>query len=104
MRGVQCITDYDLKEQVLLRDGSWDVRVVGDGSAGSEAADSAAREGASILLEEATGALGGMDVSGRVSTWYSFSDRVLSIFCMGSMEFDAARPGETLREHGAYLP
>jgi hypothetical protein len=51
-------------------DPTFDLVVVGGGPAGTVAAIAAAREGVSVLLIEATGALGGMGTSGLVSSWY----------------------------------
>ncbi len=54
----------------------YDVVVAGGGPAGCAAAIAAARSGASVLLIEGSGALGGMGTSGLVSNWGSLSDGV----------------------------
>jgi len=60
-REIPCESEYDLV-------------VAGGGPSGVGAAVAAARQGAKVLLVEATGALGGMGTSGLVSVWYSLSD------------------------------
>lgn len=52
-----------------------DVLVVGGGPAGSAAAIAAAREGASTLLVEQHGFLGGMGTAALVPAWCPFTDR-----------------------------
>jgi hypothetical protein len=65
---------FDLRARgVALSDG-WDVVVAGGGPAGCTAAAAAAREGAKVLLLEATGSLGGMGTSGLVPMWMTFGD------------------------------
>jgi len=71
---------YRMKERSIPLDDSWDVIVVGGGSAGSTAATAAAREGARTLLVEARGALGGMSTSGLVPLWVTFSDQKQIIY------------------------
>lgn len=51
-----------------------DLFIAGGGPAGCAAALRAARNQSSVLLAEATGALGGMGTNGLVSNWYSLSD------------------------------
>ena len=58
-----------------VRDGGkYDVIVVGGGAAGCAAAIRAARDGASVLLIEASGALGGMASGGMVPEFCPFTD------------------------------
>jgi len=52
----------------------FEVIVCGGGPSGCAAATAAAREGAKVLLIEATGALGGMGTSGLVPSWTPVSD------------------------------
>ena len=63
-----------LKQSKVRLDSSWDVIVVGGGPGGCTAAIAAAREGAKVLLIEATGQLGGMGTAGMVPAWCPFSD------------------------------
>jgi len=65
---------YALQREIPL-DDRWDVIVVGGGPAGCTAAAAAAREGASTLLVEATGCLGGMGTGGLVPAWMTFGDQ-----------------------------
>lgn len=58
----------------------FDIIVVGGGPSGCAAAISAAREGASVLLIESTGALGGMGTNGLVPAWCPFSDRTKVVY------------------------
>lgn len=58
----------------------YDIIVVGGGPAGCAAAIAAAREGGTVLLLEATGALGGMGTSGLVPAWCPFSDQEKVIY------------------------
>jgi hypothetical protein len=58
----------------LAVDGPYDVVVAGGGPAGSAAAVCAARQGAKVLLVEATGCLGGMGTSGLVASFGPVSD------------------------------
>ena len=55
--------------------GSYGVVVLGGGPAGVCAAISAARSGASVLLVESTGTLGGMATSGKVGPLMTCYDR-----------------------------
>ena len=58
----------------------YQVIVLGGGPSGCAAAAAAAREGATTLLIEQTGALGGMGTSGLVPTWGPFTDQVRVIY------------------------
>ncbi len=58
----------------------YEVIVVGGGPSGCAAAVAAAREGASVLLLETTGSLGGMGTNGLVPAWCPFSDRTKIIY------------------------
>ena len=51
---------YELSQLNIPLDESWDIIVVGGGPAGCAAAVAAGREGAKVLLVEATGTHGGM--------------------------------------------
>lgn len=62
------------RQSRIRLDSSWDVIVVGGGPGGCTAAIAAAREGAKVLLIEATGQLGGMGTAGMVPAWCPFSD------------------------------
>lgn len=66
-------------KDIILND-QYEVIVVGGGPAGCAAAIAAAREGASVLLLEATGALGGMGTNGLVPAWCPFSDRTKVVY------------------------
>jgi hypothetical protein len=66
--------DITLNRKKIAVDDNWDVIVVGGGPGGCTAAISAAREGAKVLLIEATGQLGGMGTTGLVPAWCPFSD------------------------------
>ena len=74
------MSDYTLRARRLPLDDSWDVIVAGGGPAGCTAAASAAREGARVLLIEATGSLGGMGTSGLVQAWCPFTDKEKIIY------------------------
>lgn len=66
--------EYTIRPRSVSLDDSYDVIVAGGGPAGVAAAYSAAREGARVLLLEATGALGGMSTMGMVPAWCPYSD------------------------------
>ncbi|HBT64910.1 MAG TPA: FAD-dependent oxidoreductase [Ruminococcaceae bacterium] len=66
------------KEIPLCKD--YDVIVLGGGPAGCAASAAAAREGASTLLIESTGMLGGMGTAGLVSSWCPFWDKEKIIY------------------------
>lgn len=66
--------EYTIRPRSVSLDDSYDVIVAGGGPAGVAAAYSAAREGAKVLLLEATGALGGMSTMGMVPAWCPYSD------------------------------
>lgn len=59
---------------------NYNVIVVGGGPSGCAAAIAAARQGASTLLIESTGALGGSGTTALVPTWCPFSDREKIIY------------------------
>lgn len=67
-------TDARKRQSRIPVDDRWEVVVAGGGPAGCAAAISAAREGAKVLLIEATGQLGGMGTAGMVPAWCPFSD------------------------------
>lgn len=73
-RGARKNDSVKLSRSHVRLDGSWDVIVVGGGPGGCTAAIAAAREGAKVLLIEATGQLGGMGTAGMVPAWCPFSD------------------------------
>lgn len=62
-------------EKNIVEYGAYDVVVIGGGPSGVCAAISAAREGMSVLLVEATGMLGGMATSGLVQPFMTVYDR-----------------------------
>jgi hypothetical protein len=64
---------YNFTRSVPVEEG-YDVLVAGGGPAGSAAAVCAARQGAKVLLVEATGSLGGMCTSGLVNTFGPMGD------------------------------
>ncbi len=74
------MTEYIPNQQRIELDNSWDVIVAGGGPSGCTAAAAAAREGARVLLLEATGALGGMGTSGCVPAWCPFTDKERIIY------------------------
>ena len=63
----------EFKKEIKVLEG-YDVVVIGGGPAGCAAAAAAAREGARVMLIEATGTLGGMGTSGLVPAWCPFTD------------------------------
>jgi len=65
--------DFQFSKQIPLEE-RFDVLVAGGGPAGCAAAIAAARNGASVLLVEASGTLGGMGTTGLVPAWAPFSD------------------------------
>ncbi len=70
---------YMLKREIPA-DTGYDVLVAGGGPAGCTAAIAAAREGARVLLIEATGMLGGMGTAGLVPAWCPFTDKERVIY------------------------
>lgn len=66
---------YTLPSREMPLDASYEVVVIGGGPAGCTAAAAAARDGASTLLIETTGCLGGMGTMGLVPAWCPFSDQ-----------------------------
>ena len=66
---------YTLTRRIPV-DHPCDLVVAGGGPAGTVAAIAAARLGSSVLLVEATGALGGMGTGGLVSSWYCMGNNV----------------------------
>jgi hypothetical protein len=67
------MTSYNFTRTIPIED-SYDVLVCGGGPAGAAAAVCAARQGAKVLLVEATGCLGGMSTSGLVATFGPMGD------------------------------
>ncbi len=74
-RQAQSLNDLRRAWTALTAARSVDVLVVGGGPAGSAAAIAAAREGASTLLIEQHGFLGGMGAAALVPAWCPFTDR-----------------------------
>jgi hypothetical protein len=68
---------------------SWDVVVVGAGSAGCAAAIAAARRGRRVLLLEAGNAPGGVSTVGGISEWYAHLDGLGDIFDSVTREMKA---------------
>lgn len=64
---------YKLEKEIKLNT-EYDIIVIGGGPAGCAAAAQAARDGAKVLLVEATGCLGGMGTSGMVPAWCPMTD------------------------------
>lgn len=80
-------------KEITLND-NYDIIVSGGGPAGCAAAIAAAREGASVLLLEAAGALGGMGTIGLVPAWCPFSDKTKIIYRGIALEvFEKAKAG-----------
>lgn len=71
---------YTLKPREITLNDEYEVIVAGGGPAGCAAAIAAARRGASTLLIEATGCLGGMGTMGLVPAWCPFSDKEKIIY------------------------
>jgi len=93
---------YSLSPRQLSWDDSWDVIVIGGGTAGCTAAAAAAREGARTLLVEQTGSLGGMGTSGLVPAWTPFSDKEKIIYRgMAEKVFEATKKNQAHIEPGA---
>ncbi|MBD9010308.1 MAG: FAD-dependent oxidoreductase [Clostridiales bacterium] len=65
---------YKIPARDISLNDSYDVIIAGGGPAGCAAAIAASREGASVLLIEQSGALGGMSTGGLVPFWAPFSD------------------------------
>ena len=61
-------------EKSISYNNKYDIIVVGGGPAGCAATAQAARDGAKVLLVEATGSLGGMGTSGMVPAWCPMTD------------------------------
>ena len=68
------MAEYALGPRRVPLEEGWDVLVAGGGPAGVASAVAAAREGAKVLLLEATGCLGGMGTAGLGPAWACFSD------------------------------
>ncbi len=87
------MNNYNLTRQIPLNQ-DYDVIVIGGGPAGCTAATAAAREGASTLLIEATGCLGGMGTLGLVPAWCPFSDKEQIIYRgLAQQVFEACKAG-----------
>ncbi|TVQ21337.1 MAG: FAD-dependent oxidoreductase [Spirochaetaceae bacterium] len=89
---------YTLKRDIPV-EHRYDLLVAGGGPAGTVAAIAAAREGMSVLLVEASGALGGMGTQGLVSSWYCMGNNVHSM--VGGIMVEIC---EALYERGAIEP
>jgi hypothetical protein len=66
-------------KEIPLND-QYHIVVIGGGPSGCAAAIAAAREGASVLLVEASGSLGGMGTNGLIPAWCPFSDRTQIVY------------------------
>src|ERR1700722_3047617 len=64
---------YVFQRSIPSEEG-YDVVLAGGGPGGCGAAICASRQGAKVLLLEATGCLGGMGTSGLVSAWSDLAD------------------------------
>ena len=72
---MQNLTEVGMKKLFTVNEGkNYDVIVIGGGAAGCGAAIRAARDGASVLLIEASGALGGMASGGMVPEFCPYTD------------------------------
>lgn len=89
---------FVLQREVPI-DRRHDVVIAGGGPAGTVAAIAAARQGVSVLLVEATGALGGMGTGGFVSSWYCMGNNVHTM--VGGIVVEIC---EALYERGAIEP
>lgn len=86
--------DMTMKKRRVRLNNDYDVIVVGGGPSGCTAAISAARQGAKVLLLEATGALGGLGTSGMVPAWCPFSDGEKIVYRgLAEQVFNRAKPG-----------
>ena len=84
-------------------DDRWEVVVAGGGPAGCAAAISAAREGAKVLLIEATGQLGGMGTAGMVPAWCPFSDGQKIIYRgLAEKIFNESKKGVPMRARASW--
>jgi flavin-dependent dehydrogenase len=70
----------------MTEKNSYDVVVVGGGVAGTAAAVAAARNGASVLLVERNGCLGGWQTAGLVSHFSAFLDQNKDLIVFGFVD------------------
>jgi glycine/D-amino acid oxidase-like deaminating enzyme len=75
------VESYRLVKEIPVADAHHDVVVAGGGLAGTSAAVCAARLGATVLLVEATGCLGGTATSGMVNTLGPMADGERQLAC-----------------------